>query len=44
MTVYKKVKGQPRVIIWANLVIPENLMLYTKFQWYRQFGSEEEDF
>ena len=40
----KKVKGQPRVIIWANLVVFECQMLFTKFQWYRPFGSEEEDF
>ena len=41
---YKKVKGQSRVIIWAILIVLECPMLYTKFQWYRPFGSEEEDF
>ena len=41
---YKKVKGQPRVIIWANLLVLECPILYTKFQWYWPFGSEEENF
>ena len=38
----KKVKGQPTVIIWANLVVLECLMLYTKFQRHWPIGSEED--
>ena len=37
-------KGQPRVIIWANLVVLEHPMIHTKFQGHRPFGSREEDF
>ena len=37
-------QGQPRVIIWTNLVILEHPMLHTKFQGHRSFGSGEDDF
>ena len=36
--------GQPRVIIWTNLVVLEYPMLYTKFQGHLPFGSREEYF
>ena len=35
---------QPRVIIWANLVVLEHPMMHTKFQGHLPFGSGEEDF
>ena len=38
----KKGQGQPRVIIWTNLVVLEQPMLHTNF--HRPFGSNEEDF
>ena len=41
---HKKFKGQPRIIIWRNLVILEYPMLHTKFQDHWLFGSGEEDF
>ena len=37
-------QGQPRVIIWINLVVLVHSMLHTKFQGHRPFGSGEEDF
>ena len=37
-------QGQSRVIMWANLVVLEHPMMYTKFQGHRPFGSREEDF
>ena len=37
-------QGQPRVIIWANLVVPEHPMLHTMFQSHRPFGPRKEDF
>ena len=37
-------QGQPRVIIWTNLVVLEYPMLHTNFQGHRLFGSREEDF
>ena len=37
-------EGQPRVIIWINLVVLEHPMQHTKFQGHRPFGSGEEDF
>ena len=37
-------QGQPRVIIYINLVVPEYPMLQTKFQGLRPYGSGEEDF
>ena len=40
----KKVKAQPRVIIWINLVDLESTMLYTKIQPQSLLGSGEEDF
>ena len=40
----KLCEGQPKVIIWTNLVVREHPMLYTKFQRHRQFASKEEDF
>ena len=40
----KKSQGQPRVIIWINLVVMEHPMLHTKFQGRRPFGSGEEAF
>ena len=36
--------GQPRVIIWVNLVVLEHPMLHTKFQSHWPYGSGEEDF
>ena len=36
--------GQPRVIIWANLVVIEHPMMHTKFQGHQPYGSREEDF
>ena len=41
---HKSGQGQPSVIIWANLVVLEYPMLYTKFQGHRPLGSEEGDF
>ena len=40
----KKVKGQPMVIIWRNLVDRESSMLYIKSQPQSFLGSGEEDF
>ena len=37
-------QGQPRVIIWINLVVLEHPMLHIKFLGHRPFGSREEDF
>ena len=37
-------QGQSRIIIWINLVVIKYLMLHTKFQGHRPFGSREEDF
>ena len=37
-------QGQPRVIIWTNLVVLVHPMLHTKFQGHQPFGSGEEDF
>ena len=37
-------QGQPRVIIWANLVVLKHLMMHTKMQGHWPFGSGEEDF
>ena len=37
-------QGQPRVIIWINLVVLKHPMLHTKIQGHRPFGSGEEDF
>ena len=34
--------GQPRVIIWTNLVVSEHPMLNTKFQGHTAFGSGED--
>ena len=36
--------GQPRIIIWTNLVGPTSPMLYTKSWGHRLSGSGEEDF
>ena len=36
-------QGQPRVIIWTNLVVFEHRMLHTMFQGHLPFGSGEED-
>ena len=36
-------QGQPRVIIWINLVVLEHQMLPTKFQGHQPFDSGEED-
>ena len=41
---HKKVKGQPMIIIWTNLVDLESSMLYTKIQPQSFLGSGEEDF
>ena len=38
------VKGQPKVIIWTNLVDLESSMLYTNIQPQSFPDSEEEDF
>ena len=40
----KKGQGQPRVIIWSNLVVFEHPMMHNKFQGHRPFGSRVEDF
>ena len=40
----KKVKGQPKTIIWTNLVDLESPMLYTKNKPQSFLGSQEEDF
>ena len=41
---YRKIgHGQPRVIIWTNLVILMHPMLHTNFEGHRPFGSGEED-
>ena len=37
-------QGQPRVIIWANLVILKHPMMHTKIQGHRPSGSGEEVF
>ena len=37
-------QGQPRVIIWTNLVVLMHLTQHTKFQGHRNFGSRKEDF
>ena len=37
-------QGQPRVIIWINLVVLEHLMMHTNFHGHQPFGSREEDF
>ena len=37
-------QGQPRVIIWTNLVVLEHPMLHTKFQGHRSLGSREDSF
>ena len=37
-------QGQPRIIIWTDLVVLEHTMLHTKCQGHRLFGSGEEDF
>ena len=36
---YKKAKGQPKVIIWRALVSLECPMLYTKFQSFNAIGQ-----
>ena len=36
--------GQPRVIIWTNLVVIEHPMLHTNFQGHQSFGLGEEHF
>ena len=36
--------GQPRVIVWTNLVVLEHPMLHTNFQGHWLFGYREEDF
>ena len=41
---HKKVKGQPRVIIWKKMVDLESMMLYTKIQPQSFLGFGEEDF
>ena len=42
LTLNNKVKGWPSVIIWTNLVVLECPMLYTMFQGYKTFSSEED--
>ena len=37
-------QGQPRVIIWTNLVVLEHPMLHTKFLGHRPFGLEKKVF
>ena len=37
-------QGQPRVIIWTNLVVLEHPVVHTKFQGHRPFGAEDKDF
>ena len=42
---YRKIgQGQPRLIIWANMIVLEHPMMHTMFQCLRPFGSGEEDF
>ena len=41
---HKKMKGQPRVIIWRNLVVLECPVLYIMFQPHLPDNSKEEDF
>ena len=41
---YKVYQGQPRIIIWTNLLEPESLMLHIKFQGHWPFGIWDEDF
>ena len=42
---YRKIgQGEPRVIIWINLVVLEHPMLCTKFQGHWPFGAGEEYF
>ena len=40
----KKVKGQPTIIVWTNLIDLETAMLYTKIQLESFLDSGEEDF
>ena len=35
-------QSQPRVIIWANLVVLKHPMMHTKFQGHQPFGSRED--
>ena len=37
-------QGQPSIISWTNLVVLEHLILHTKFQGHRPFGSGEDFF
>ena len=37
-------QGQPSIIIWANLVVLEHPMMYTKFRGHQPFGFREKDF
>ena len=37
-------QGQPRVIIWTNMVVLEHPMLHNKFQDHQTFGSGEDFF
>ena len=39
----KKGQGQPRVIIWINLVVLMHTVLHTKFQGHQPFCSGKED-
>ena len=42
---YHKIgQGQPRVIIYINIVEPESPMIHAKFQDHRTSGSGEGDF
>ena len=41
---HKICQGQPRAIIWTNLVVLDHPMLHTKFQDHQPFGSREDDF
>ena len=43
-TCRKICQGQPRVIIWANLVVLKHPMMHTKIQGHWLFDSGEEDF
>ena len=43
LTLTKMGQGQPRVTIWRNLVVLDQLMLHIKFQANQPSGSEKED-
>ena len=44
LTCCKVGKSQPKIIIWTDLVGPQSLMLYTKYEGNRPAGFGEEEF